>query len=100
MRSTWVRTIHLQQYRLSCSSSRASLDNQPTNQEGATGSKWKRKKERSSGFAESVVTVTDVPFGHVFCQEVEIGVPFVANDFPAREAADGDNLRNGGESGA
>ena len=46
---------------------------------------------------ESVVR--DVPFGHVFCKEVEIGVPFVANDFPAREASNRDNLRNGGEWG-
>ena len=48
-------------------------------------------KKKGSGFAESVVT--DVPFGHVFCEEVEISVPFVANDFPAREATNRDNLR-------
>ena len=52
---------------------------------------------RQAGLPESVVR--DVPFGHVFCEEVEIGVPFVANDFPAREATNRDNLRNGGEWG-
>jgi hypothetical protein len=56
------------------------------------------EKERKKKAGGSVV-VTDVPFGHVFCEEVEIGVPFVANDFPARKATNRDNLRNGGESG-
>jgi hypothetical protein len=54
---------------------------------------------KRSGFAESVCGERDIPFGHVFCEEVEIGVPLVANDFPAREATNRDNLRNGGESG-
>jgi hypothetical protein len=59
------------------------------------------KKKKGSGFVESEsVVVTDVPFGHVFCEEVEISVPFVANDFPAREATNRDNLRKGGKSGA
>jgi hypothetical protein len=52
MRSTWVRTIRLQQYRLSCSSSRASLDKPG----GETGIKWKRKNVKD--FAESVVAGT------------------------------------------
>ena len=25
----------------------------------------------------------DEPFVHVFCEEVKVGVPFVANDLPA-----------------
>ena len=45
------------------------------------------------------MVVTDLPFGHVFGEEVEINVPFVANDFPAREATNRDNLKTGGESG-
>ena len=57
----------------------------------------KRKKGRKKAVESAVVVTGNIPFGHVFCEEVEIGVPFVANDFPAREAANGDNLRNGGE---
>jgi hypothetical protein len=87
MRSTWVRTIRLQQYRLSCSSSRASLERTKRVNE---------ENKKKAGMNRCVVT--DIPFGHVFCEEIEIGVPFVANDFSAREATNRDNLRNGGES--
>jgi hypothetical protein len=58
----------------------------------ANGKIKKGRKEERKQF-ESVVVTGNVPFGHVFCEEVEIGIPFVANDFPAREAANGDNLK-------
>jgi hypothetical protein len=59
----------------------------------------KKERKKEANFAESVVCDGDVPFVHVFCEEVDISVPFVANDFPAREATNRDYLRNGGESG-
>jgi len=35
--------------------------------------------------------VKSVAFGHVFCEEVEVGIPFVTDDLPAREATNRDN---------
>ena len=34
----------------------------------------------------------DAPFTHVFCEEFKVRVPFVADDFSAREAADRNDL--------
>ena len=72
MRSTWVRTIRLQQYLLSWSSSRASL---------GSGS----ARTRAQGAAL-------VPLGDVLGEELKVGVPFVADDLSTRETTDWDDL--------
>ena len=67
-----MRTIRLQQYLLSWSSSRASL-----------GYGQPRMRTQSAARA---------PLGDVFGEQLKIGVPFVADDFSARETAYWDDL--------
>lgn len=39
--------------------------------------------------------IESIPFTHVFCEELKVRVPFVADDFSAREAADrNDHIAN------
>lgn len=40
----------------------------------------------------------DAPFTHVFCEEFKVRVPFVADDFSAREAADRNDLSSFNEA--
>ena len=42
---------------------------------GEVGKTWEKKEATD---AESV----DEPFVHVFCEELKVGIPFVANNFP------------------
>jgi len=35
--------------------------------------------------------IESIPFTHVFCEELKVRVPFVADDFSAREAAHWDD---------